>query len=236
MQYDGDALIPRRFLVEPPAIDRTLGHYLAGAGLKTLAVSETQKFGHVTFFFNGNRSGFIAPDLETYTEVPSDNVPFETRPEMKAAEITAIATAAILQGTADHVRLNLANGDMVGHTGDFDATVRAVALLDACVGTLVDAVRDAGGILIVTADHGNADQMFMLDKKTGGYATDANGNRSPCTSHSLNPVPFILFDPSGTWQLADVADPSLANVAATVLRLFGYAAPLDYQPSLVEPK
>jgi 2,3-bisphosphoglycerate-independent phosphoglycerate mutase len=234
MQYDGDEHIPRRYLVDPPAIDRTVGQYLAAQGLRTLAISETQKFGHVTYFFNGNRSERPNPELETWTEVPSDNVPFETRPEMKAAEITAGATVAILTGTADHVRLNLANGYMVGHTGDLAATIKAVELLDACVGALEGAVRDAGGVLLVTADHGNADQMIMLDKKTGGLQHDARGRPVPCTSHSLNPVPFVMVDPSGRWQLSAVANPGLANVAATVLNLLGHAAPDDYLPSLVE--
>ncbi len=233
MQYDGDDLIPRRYLVEPPAIDRTVSEFLAAGGLKTLAISETQKFGHVTYFFNGNRSEPAAPELETWTEIPSDNVPFETRPEMKAAEITAGATAAILQGDADHVRLNLANGDMVGHTGDLAATIRAVELVDACVGALEGAVRDAGGVLVVTADHGNADQMFMLDKQTGGFQHDERGEPVPCTSHSNNPVPLV--DPTGRWQLRNVPDAGLANVAATVLNLCGFEAPPDYLPSLVEP-
>jgi len=235
MQYDGDEQIPRRYLVEPPAIDRTVGQYLAAQGLRTLAISETQKFGHVTYFFNGNRSERLDSVLETWTEVPSDNVPFDTRPEMKAAQITAGATAAILLGTADHVRLNLANGDMVGHTGNLAATIRAVELVDACVGALEGAVRDAGGVLLVTADHGNADQMFMLDKRSDDFQRDASGDPVPCTSHSLNPVPFVMVDPSGRWRLAPVDAPGLACVAATVLNLFGYEAPTDYRPSLVEP-
>ncbi len=235
MQYDGDLLIPRRYLVEPPAIDRTVGQYLADAGLRTLAISETQKFGHVTYFFNGNRSGLLSPELETYTEVPSDVVPFETRPEMKAREITDGAIAAIRERNVDHVRLNLANGDMVGHTGDFDATVLAVEFLDTCLGALEEAVREAQGILLVTADHGNADQMYMIDRATGSYAITPQGTRVPRTSHSLNPVPFILVDPNRRWELLDLANPGLANVAATVLNLLGYQAPPDYLPSLVRP-
>jgi len=235
MQYDGDLSIPRRFLVEPPAIDRTVAEYLAAAGLHSLAISETQKFGHVTYFFNGNRSGRPDEALEDWTEIPSDRVPFDTRPEMKAAEITAEVCAVLAAGGVDHVRLNLANGDMVGHTGDFAATVRAVEHVDGCVGQLEEAVRAVSGVLLVTADHGNADEMYRVDKETGDYATDSGGQRIPRTSHSLNPVPLILVDPSGTWRLAPVEGAGLANVAATVLNLLGLSTPPDYLPSLVEP-
>ena len=121
MQYDGDALIPKKYLVDPPGIDRTIGEYLVKAGVKQLAISETQKFGHVTYFFNGNRSGKFDESLETYIEVPSDIVPFEERPWMKAAEITDKVVDAILGGEYKFIRLNYANGDMVGHTGVADA-------------------------------------------------------------------------------------------------------------------
>ena len=177
----------------------------------------------MTFFFNGNRSGKLDQDLERYQEVPSDRVPFEQRPAMKAREVTDLVVEALSQGQVSHIRLNLANGDMVGHSGDLPATVRAVEVVDGCVGQLADAVHEHGGVLLVTADHGNADDMLQKDGVT------------PKTSHSLNPVPFILVDPSGTWTLRDVPDPGLANVAATVLELCGVAAPADYLPSLVRP-
>jgi len=222
MQYDGDLLIPRRYLVDPPNIDRTVGELLAQAGLGTFAISETQKYGHVTYFFNGNRSGFIDERLERYQEVPSDDLPFDQAPAMKAREITDAVVDAIAESRVDHIRLNLANGDMVGHTGKIPATRRAVEVVDGCVGRLAQAIRDHGGVLLVTADHGNADDMLQKDGVT------------PRTSHSLNPVPFILVDPSARWRLRDLDRPGLANVAATVLILCGVEPPDDYLPALVE--
>ena len=231
MQYDGDLGVPKRFLVEPPAIDRTVGELFAAAGVSTFAVSETQKFGHVTYFFNGNRSARFDERLETYEELPSDNVPFDQLPEMKARSVTTRAARAIREHAADHIRLNLANGDMVGHTGNFAATVLAVECIDTCVGVLVDACRDSGAILLVTADHGNADEMFELDKH--GKKLLANGVPKPRTSHSLNPVPLVLMDPTGRWTLADVPDAGIANIGATLLVLRGLVPPTDYLPALV---
>ena len=223
MQYDGDDLVPRRYLVEPPAIDRTVGEHLAANGRRSFAISETQKYGHVTYFFNGNKSGLVDAEREAYEEIPSDVIPFDQAPEMKARAITARAVEAIGSGRWDHVRLNLANGDMVGHTGDFEATVRAVEVVDACVGALERATLEAGGVLIVTADHGNADDMLQKDGVT------------PRTSHSLNPVPFVLVDPSGRWALAELEAPGLANAGAALLALAGLQPPDDYVPSLVRP-
>ena len=216
MLYDGDTQLPPRYLVEPPAIGNTVGEQLVRAGLRTFAVSETQKFGHVTYFFNGNRSGRLSDALEVYEEVPSDNVSFDEKPAMKCAEIVAAAIAAVKSGSFDHVRLNLANGDMVGHTGNFAATVQAMEAVDACVGALADACRDARAILLVTADHGNADEMYELDKK-GAPLVAADGRRKPRTSHSLNPVPFLFVDPTGA---------TLNRLEARVAELLGKEAAL----------
>jgi len=234
MQYDGDLHVPRRYLVEPPAIDRVLGEYLAAAGQRTFACSETQKYGHVTYFFNGNRSGRISDDLETYLQVPSDTLPFDERPWMKAAEITDAVVDAIESGTYDHVRLNLANGDMVGHTGVLEAARVALEAVDLQVGRLIDAVRAADGILLVTADHGNADEMVQRDKK-GQPKLDDQGRPQPRTSHTLNPVPFIVVDPRGQLDVVD-GDHGLASVAITVLALCGLSAPEGYAPCLVSPR
>jgi len=234
MQYDGDLGVPRRYLVEPPAIDRVLGEYLVAAGKKTFACSETQKYGHVTYFFNGNRSGRLDDQLETYLQVPSDTRPFEERPWMKAAEITDAVIDAIRSGDYHHIRLNLANGDMVGHTGDLEATRIALEAVDLQVGRLVDAVRRADGVLLVTADHGNADEMYQRDKQ-GQPKRDAHGQPQPRTSHTLNPVPFVVVDPRGQLDVVD-GDHGLASVAATVLALCGLTPPDDYAPSLVRPQ
>ena len=231
MQYDGDLQIPRRFLVAPPAIDNTVGEQLVAAGLRTYAVSETQKFGHVTYFFNGNRSGRFSDTLESWAEVESDRVPFNELPEMKAVAVTDLACSRLRAGGVDHVRLNLANGDMVGHTGNLAATVKAVECVDRCVGRLAEACAEVGAILLVTADHGNADQMFELDKR--GAPILEGGWPKPLTSHSLNPVPFVLVDPTGRWALADLPDAGIANIGATLLVLAGLTPPSDYLPPLV---
>jgi 2,3-bisphosphoglycerate-independent phosphoglycerate mutase len=233
MQYDGDLLVPKRYLVAPPGIDRTMGEYLAASGLHTFACSETQKYGHVTFFYNGNRSGKFDETLETYLEVPSDNLPFDQRPQMKAAEITDAVIDAIHSGRYDHVRLNLANGDMVGHTGNLEATILAIETIDRQVKRLVEAVHKADGLLFVTADHGNADEMFLRNK--GVVLTDAEGDPLPRTSHTLNPVPFIIVDPRGELGVSGLEDAGLASIAATVIEACGHQAPADYEPSLIAP-
>ena len=227
MQYDGDEHVPARFLVPPPAIDATMGEHLAASGKRQLAISETQKYGHVTYFWNGNRSGAFDDALETYVEVPSDVVPFEQRPWMKAAEITDTLIAQLRQGNYDFARVNYANGDMVGHTGHLDASRMAVEVVDLNLARLLPVVRSLGGVLVVTADHGNADQMFDLGK---------DGNERPRTSHSLNPVPLHIYD-AGRPGLALDADAlqgaNLGNVAATCLELMGLTPPSDYARSLL---
>lgn len=237
MQYDGDLLIPESFLVDPPAISRTLGEYLSRNGVTQFACSETQKYGHVTYFWNGNRSGKFDEKTETYLEIESDRVPFEQRPWMKAAEITDAMIKVIADGKHRFIRLNYPNGDMVGHTGVLDAAILAVQTVDLSLGRLLSAVRDAGGTAIITADHGNADQMYEYDKKSDGIAIDEKtGKPKIRPSHSLNPVPFIVVDPREPSRhrfREGIPDAGLANVAATVLHLLGFQAPEDYEPNLL---
>ncbi|HEY3451398.1 MAG TPA: 2,3-bisphosphoglycerate-independent phosphoglycerate mutase [Myxococcales bacterium] len=237
MTYDGDTNLPPRILVRPPTIDRTVGQYLAETGVRSFACSETQKYGHVTYFWNGNRSGYINEKVEKYQEVPSDRVPFEQRPWMKAAEITDALIAEIQSGGRAFLRVNFANGDMVGHTGDFFAARQAVETVDLCLGRIIPAVKAAGGICIITADHGNADEMYEQDKK--GNVKTENGRPKAKTSHTLNPVPAIVYDPSfaGEWELDKaVTKPGLANLTATLLTLLGFQPPADYLPSIVKLK
>jgi 2,3-bisphosphoglycerate-independent phosphoglycerate mutase len=234
MQYDGDLLLPSKYLVAPPAISESLGQYLAAAGVTQFACAETQKYGHVTYFWNGNRSGKFSDKLETYVEVPSDRVPFEQRPWMKAGEVTDQVVAAIASGTHRLVRVNYANGDMVGHTGHYEATITAVQAVDLALERIVRAVRDADGVLVVTADHGNSDDMYM--KKKGEVQRDDRGDPVPKTSHSLNPVVFVVYDPKSRYVIDDSAErPGLGNNAATLLNLLGYEAPKNYLPSLILP-
>ena len=236
MEYDGDLKLPRRYLVDPPAIDRTMGEYLAAAGVSQFACSETQKYGHVTYFWNGNRSGMFDASREVYREVPSDRLPFEERPWMKAAEITDATVAALAAERFGFLRINFANGDMVGHTGDLEAATRAVEAVDLCVSRLIRAVDKARGLLLVTADHGNADEMVMR-AKDGGLKRSADGMLEAKTSHTLNPVPLYLYDARGAATCTfrrDVVDPGLGHLAATCLDLLGFHAPEGYLPTLLQ--
>ena len=234
MQYDGDLQVPANFLVSPPAIDQTLGEYLVRNRQPQLAISETQKYGHVTYFWNGNRSGHFDESLETYVEIPSDTLPFHERPWMKCAEITDRLLAELATGRYRHARLNYANGDMVGHTGDLDASVLAVEAMDLQIGRLMAAIAQMQGALVITADHGNCDEMFEIDKKEGSPLLDAKGQPQPKTSHSLNRVPFHVYAPGQELRLdPGTRDAGLGNLAATLLQLLGYAAPADYAPSLL---
>lgn len=236
MEYDGDLHVPRRYLVNPPAIDRTMGEYLARNGVSQLALSETQKYGHVTYFWNGNRSGKFDEARETYIEIPSDRVPFEQRPWMKAAEITDRLIAELRTGKYRFARINLANGDMVGHTGSFEATVIAMEVLDLQLARIVQVIDELDGILLVTADHGNADEMYQRDKNGRVLRDGVSGQPVVKTSHTLNPVPFMIHDPQRNDRYhVEEAQPGagIANVAATCLELLGFTPPADYEPSLL---
>jgi 2,3-bisphosphoglycerate-independent phosphoglycerate mutase len=236
MQYDGDLKLPSLFLVVPPAIRESQGEYLANNGVTQFAISETQKYGHVTYFWNGNRSGKFDDKSETYVEIPSDSLPFEERPWMKAAEITDRLLAELSTGKYRAARLNYANGDMVGHTGHRDAAILAVEAVDLELSRLMRFIEKAGGILLVTADHGNADEMFDHEKN-GSIARDAQGHPKVKTSHTLNAVPFAVYAPGSTKIAFNpaVEKPGLGNVAATTFELLGFAPPDDYLPSLLKP-
>jgi 2,3-bisphosphoglycerate-independent phosphoglycerate mutase len=236
MQYDGDLKLPKRFLVEPPAIARTMGEYLAKNGVTQFAISETQKYGHVTYFWNGNRSGKFDASTETYQEILSDVIPFEQRPWMKCAEITDALIEAVRGGKHRYLRANYANGDMVGHTGNFEAAVTAMQALDLQLARIIPVILAANGTVMVTADHGNADEMYELDKK-GNVKRDKNGATKAKTSHTLNPVPFILISANKNpgYQLRKDGKPGLSNIAATVLNLLGFEAPSDYDASMITP-
>ena len=234
MTYDGDTNLPARILVKPPVIDRVLGEYLVANGVRQLAVSETQKYGHVTYFWNGNRSGYLDAHSETYIEVPSDRVSFDQRPWMKAAEVTDAVIAELNAKPYGFCRINYPNGDMVGHTGVFEAARIGVEVVDLMLGRLLPEIAKLGGIALITADHGNADEMYEMDKK-GGVKME-NGKPKAKTSHTLNPVPFIIYDPGFQGEYAldtTVAKPGLANVTGTVLTLLGLNPPVEYEKSVI---
>ena len=237
MEYDGDLHVPNHFLVNPPEIDRTLSEYLCATGIKSLAISETQKYGHVTYFFNGNRTGKFDEALETYIEIPSDIVPFEQRPWMQCAIITDRVCQAIDNNEFQFIRLNFPNGDMVGHTGVYQAVQTSMGALDICLERIYNSVKAAGGVMLVTADHGNADDMYE-HAKDGSVKLDANGNPKRKTSHSLNPVPAILFDPEyqGEYDTALNSGLGISSITGTCMTLLGYFPPADYDKSIVNLK
>ncbi|HEX5804013.1 MAG TPA: 2,3-bisphosphoglycerate-independent phosphoglycerate mutase, partial [Azospira sp.] len=234
LQYDGDLKLPERFLVAPPAIQNTLGEWLAKSGIAQYACSETQKFGHVTYFWNGNRSNKF--DGETWEEVPSDVVPFEQRPWMKAAEIADAMVAAVRSGRYRFLRCNFANGDMVGHTGNFRAATMAIEAVDLALGRLLAAIDAAGGVALITADHGNADEMFELDKKTGLPAQNKDGSFKAKTAHTLNPVPLILFGKvaaAAGLGLRQTETAGLSSLAATSANLLGLEKHASWDESVL---
>lgn len=238
MEYDGDLHIPAQYLVSPPSIDRTMGEYLTETGVRLMAISETQKYGHVTYFFNGNRLGKFNDSLEDYIEIKSDVVPFEQRPWMKCAEITDEVIKAIRSGKYDHIRLNYPNGDMVGHTGVFNAVVCSMEGMDLQLGRLKEAIDEVGGVLCITADHGNSDDMYE-HAKDGSVKIDKNGIPKAKTSHSLNPVPGIIYDPEfkGDYDNTKLnSGLGISSWPATIMNLMGYFAPEDYDPSMINLK
>ena len=234
LQYDGDLQLPKRFLVVPPAIKDTMGEWFSKAGIAQFACSETQKFGHVTYFWNGNRSGKFAG--ETWQEVPSDVVPFEQRPWMKAAEIADAMISALQSGQYKTLRCNFANGDMVGHTGNFRAAALAVEAVDLSLARILPVIDALGGVALITADHGNADEMFELDKKTSQPARNKDGSYKAKTAHTLNPVPLILYDNAsgGKLGLKQTDTAGLSNIAATVANLIGLEKHPAWDDSLLE--
>jgi len=241
MEYDGDLHVPKRYLVSPPSISHTMGEYLAASGVRTLAISETQKYGHVTYFFNGNRTGKFDEKLEDYVEIKSDVLPFEQRPWMKCAEITDQVMAAIDSGKYDFIRLNYPNGDMVGHTGIYQAVVCSMEAMDIQLGRLMKTAGEAGAVMVITADHGNSDDMFEHDKKTGAVSHKEDGTPKPKTSHSLNPVPCIIYDPEYKGEYPNEPKESVLNeglgissIAATCIQLLGLVPPEDYDKSVLK--
>lgn len=222
LQYDGDLKIPENYLVQPPVIKNTLTEVMVANNVNEYAVSETQKYGHVTYFWNGNRSGKVCEELETYEEIPSDVIPFEQAPAMKSKEITEHLVAAMASGKYQFLRCNYPNGDMVGHTGVMEAVVTAMECVDAGVKAVLEAADKYGYTVLITADHGNADQMTETKK----------GKTSVRTAHSLNAVPFIIYDKDNDWTVKEGAF-GLANVAPTVVKMMGFEAPSCWEESMV---
>lgn len=209
-QYD--ETMPNVEIAFPPAvISNTLGEYLSSLGMSQLRIAETEKYAHVTFFFNG---GVEKPNpLEDRILIPSPKVAtYDLQPEMSAFEVTEKVIEEIKSSKYDCIILNFANPDMVGHTGKFDAAVKAIEAVDQCVGKIVPVILEAGGQILLTADHGNADDML-----------DSSGN--PVTAHSLNPVPLVHIAETPVSSLAGGG--RLCDIAPTMLKLMGLSIPPD---------
>jgi len=234
MEYDGDLHVPKQYLVKPPTLNRTMAEYLCASDIKQFSISETQKFGHITYFFNGNRTEKFDKNLETYVEIPSDNVPFEQRPWMKCAEITDEVIKTIESGEYQLIKLNYPNGDMVGHTGNYQAVLCAMEGMDLQIGRLKKAITEAKGVLLITADHGNADDMYEHGKK-GEVSIKADGSPQAKTSHSLNPVPFIVYDSDykGEYDQALNTGLGISSIASTMMNFLGFESPEDYDKSII---
>ena len=222
LEYDGDLHIPTNYLVEPPVIQNTLTEVLCAHKVREYALSETQKYGHVTYFWNGNRSGKVCEELETYEEIPSDVIPFDQAPAMKSVEITDHMVEAMASGKYDFLRCNFPNGDMVGHTGSLEAAITAMEYVDKGLSRILEAADKYGYAVCVTADHGNADQMTETKK----------GKTSVRTAHSLNPVPFIIYDPDTAYTIKE-GNYGLANVAPTLVKMMDIPAPDCWEASMI---
>lgn len=206
-EYNSDTHVPEHRLVEPVRITETLSKFLSSREISQLAVSETVKFGHVTYYFNGN--SYDKSSGEEFREVESYTEPFETRPWMKSAEITDVVLDNL--DKYKFVRINYPGGDMVGHTANIGATIMAMEAIDLSLSRLAARVDELGGCLVIVADHGNAEELL-----------DASGK--PKTSHTTNRVPCIIYDNTdnfGWYELANIARPGLANLAATIAVLLG---------------
>ena len=228
LEYDAEAHIPPKYLVQPPCIENVSGQFLCASKVKSYAVAETHKYGHVTYFWNGNRSGLIDAKYEKYEEVKSlPNETIEAQPEMKIYEVADKVIQAINSKEYQYIRVNFANGDMVGHTGNLNSVIKAIQALDACMKKVVDATMKNQGVLLVSADHGNAEEC--LDKKG-----------KPMTAHTLNAVPCFILDScyKGEYQIdvSPIKDPGIANITATFMNLLGFEAPDFYQKSLLHFK
>ncbi|MBR2830966.1 phosphoglycerate mutase (2,3-diphosphoglycerate-independent) [Candidatus Saccharibacteria bacterium] len=223
MEYNSDTHVPEHRLVEPAKQGMSLSKFLGEHGVSQYAVSETVKFGHVTYYFDGN--SYARQEHEEFEEIESDTTPFEERPWMKSAEIADRAIAEM--PNYKFVRLNFPGGDMVGHTANMEATIIAMEAIDLALSRIAAEVDKLGGVLMIVSDHGNAEEL--VDEK--GEAK---------TSHTTNKVPCIIYDNTenrGKYGLSGVYEPGLANIAATIATLLGLSdVPDAWEQSLIEVK
>jgi len=234
MVYDEDRNLPALQIMEPTRVNNPFGKRILDLGIRQFRLAETQKFPHVTFFFNGGQREPLDPAMEDYFLIPSDKgITFADAPVMKACKIADKAVDLIDSGEYGFGLINFANADMVGHCGRIEPAIAAVEAVDTAIGRIVAALEATGGCALITADHGNAEEMVV---HTG------HGDE-PCTRHSINPVPCILFDPQydGSYHLRQTQAgedidmiPGLSHLAATLFVMLGLNSPEDMNPSLIE--
>ncbi|TFF85926.1 MAG: 2,3-bisphosphoglycerate-independent phosphoglycerate mutase [Promethearchaeota archaeon] len=221
-QYDKKKNLPKHYFIDPPEVEDPLTKYLCYEKIKQFAIAETHKFGHITYFWNGNKEGYVCEDYEKYVEIKSDpSEMIEDNPNMKAYKVRDGLIEALETGDYRFLRANWANGDMVGHTGNIDSAIIAAETVDECVKDVVQKVMDLNGIAIVTADHGNIEEM----------------GKGHSTAHSLNPVMFAIIDYNYNNEYEinkNIKEPGLGNVAATLLNLLGYKKPSSFMDSLIK--
>jgi 2,3-bisphosphoglycerate-independent phosphoglycerate mutase len=223
LQYDAEKQIPKNFLCPPPKIENVLTEWLCRHGVKQYTVTETVKFGHLTYFFNGNRQTAFDSKLETWCEIPSDklNNEYNKAPKMKAAEICGKLIFNLRHGNYDFYKCNFPNPDMVGHTGDFNAAVAACQFCDKQIGRLYEVCKTDKINLIITADHGNAEEM-----------TDEKGNIK--TSHTNNPVPFVICPfAAAVPPKIKAGEFGLTNIASVICSLLGLAPSPTFNESII---
>jgi len=208
-RYRADLDVPVAF--PEREVDETLAEVLAERGVRQLHVAETEKYAHVTYFFNGGREAEWSGERRILIPSPRDVPRYDHKPEMSAREVADRFAAELDRDGYSFAVVNFANPDMVGHTGSIPATVKAVETVDACLGEVVEAVERRGGVSLITADHGNAEQMFEADGK------------SPHTAHTTNPVPLVVTDPEVTLREGG----ELSDLVPTVLGFLGFKQPLQ---------
>jgi len=224
LEYDTEQGIPKNFLCPPPKIENTLTEWLCKFGVRQFSVTETAKFGHLTYFFNGNRAKPVDVELETWLQIPSDELgmDFSSKPKMQAQKITDETLKAIKSDKYDFIKLNLPNPDMVGHSGNFDAVVEGTKEVDKCLGQIVDVCKSNKTNLIILSDHGNAEEML-----------DDKGKPKP--SHTNNVVPFIImpFASDKQWKIKN-GEFGLTNIAATICELLDIQVSEHFNGGIIE--
>jgi 2,3-bisphosphoglycerate-independent phosphoglycerate mutase len=236
VKYDEDRNIPEHTLVAPVEVKNTLGEMQVNHGVRRFVISESIKFGHVTFYFNGNKVGRFSEELEEYVDIPNKVGEPDTFPWMKSDELTDILVDRIKSGRFDYCMVNYPNGDIIGHIAKMPPSIVAVEAVDIAVGRILKAVDEAGGVALITADHGNIEEELYLDEN--GEPVRKNGELGPKTSHTTNPVPFIVYDNTENRDKYELKEGEfgLANIASTVAILNGLESSDRWNEAMIKLK